>query len=145
MDAAEIDRELGELEGKIEHLRALYEQYFMGFDRMEPLVHRRDVERRVGALRREQLRNTAQRFKFNTIVQRFNTMQQHWARVVREMENGTYRRDVIRAAARFGDGALTALGKKKTRVRCWSWPSPAGSRRSGATSSTRRRFSSSAS
>jgi len=42
-------------------------------------------------------------------------MQQHWTRVVREIENGTYRRDVIRAAARFGDGALAVLGQKKTR------------------------------
>ncbi len=115
MEAAEIDRELGELEGKVEQLRSLYEQYFMGFDRLEPLVQRRDVERRVSALRREQIRNTAQRFKFNVLVQRLNTMQQHWARVVREIENGTYKRDVVRAAARFGDGALSALGKKKAK------------------------------
>ena len=110
MDAAEIDKELEALETKAEHLRALYEQYFMGMERIEPLVMRRDVERRILVLRREQLRNTAQRFKFNTLVQRFNTMQQHWARIVREIENGTYRRDVIRAAARFGVGAIAILG-----------------------------------
>ena len=115
MDAAEIDRELEELEGKIEQLRAVYEQYFMGLERLEPLVLRRDVERRIRLLRREQLRNTAQRFKFNTVLQRFNTMQQHWARVVREIENGTYRRDVMRAAARFGEGALSVLGKRTAK------------------------------
>jgi hypothetical protein len=115
MEAAEIEKELADLEHKAEHLRALYEQYFMGIDRVEPLVPRKDVERRIIVLRREQLRNTAQRFKFNTLVQRFNTMQTHWSRIVREIENGTYRRDVIRAAARFGDGALAALGKKKTK------------------------------
>ncbi len=48
-------------------------------------------------------------------MQRFNTMRTYWSRVVREIENGTYRRDVIRAAARFGDGALAALGQKKTK------------------------------
>ncbi|MEP7126908.1 MAG: MXAN_5187 C-terminal domain-containing protein, partial [Byssovorax sp.] len=43
-------------------------------------------------------------------------MQQHWARVTREIENGTYRRDVARAAARFGEKeALTILGKKKQK------------------------------
>jgi hypothetical protein len=115
MDASEIDRELDELQSKTELLRALYEQYFMGFERTEPLAQRKDVERRVKNLRRAELRNTAQRFKLNTLVQRFNTMQQHWTRVVREIENGTYRRDVIRAAARFGEGALTVLGQKKTR------------------------------
>jgi hypothetical protein len=113
MEAAQIDRELDELETKGEQLRALYEQYFMGLERHEPAVLRRDVERRIKLLRREQIRNTAQRFKFNVLVQRYNTMQQHWARVVREIENGTYRRDVLRAAARFGDGVLGALAKKK--------------------------------
>jgi hypothetical protein len=115
MEAAEIDKELEEVERRSEHLRALYEQYFMGMERIEPLVQRRDVERRILGLRREKLRNTAQRFKFNTLVQRFNTMQTHWSRVVREIENGTYRRDVIRAAARFGEGAIALLGKKKTK------------------------------
>lgn len=115
MEATEIDRELEELQSKTELLRALYEQYFMGFERMEPLVQRKDVERRVRSLRREQIHNTAQRFRLNTLVQRLNTMQQHWARVVREIENGTYRRDVLKAAARFGEGALTVLGQKKTR------------------------------
>src|SRR6516165_8916790 len=110
MEAAQIDRELDELETKGEQLRALYEQYFMGLARHEPAVLRRDVERRIKLLRREQIRNTAQRFKFNVLVQRYNTMQQHWARVVREIENGTYKRDVVRAAARCGDGALSALG-----------------------------------
>jgi hypothetical protein len=113
MEAAQIDKELDELETKGEQLRALYEQYFMGLERHEPAVLRRDVERRIKVLRREQIRNTAQRFKFNVLVQRYNTMQQHWARVVREIENGTYRRDVLRAAARFGDGVLGALAKKK--------------------------------
>jgi hypothetical protein len=115
MDAAEIDRELDELGGKVEQLRALYEQYFMGFERTEPLAQRKDLERRVKTLRREQLRNTAQRFKLNTLVQRINTMQQHWTRVARAIENGTYRRDVIRAAARFGEEALAVLGQKTTR------------------------------
>src|SRR5580693_6767224 len=115
MEAAEIDKALDELETKTEQLRALYEQYFRGLERIEPTVLRKDVDRRVKVLRREQIRNTAQRFKFNTLLQRLTTMQQHWARVVREIENGTFRRDVLRAAARFGEGALTALGKKKTK------------------------------
>jgi hypothetical protein len=115
MDAAEIDRELDELEKKGEHLRAMYEQYFMGIERLEPLVHKRDVERRIKLLRKEQIRNTAQRFKFNTLVARFSTMQQHWGRIVREIENGTYKRDMLRAAARFGDVAL-GTGKKSKEL-----------------------------
>jgi hypothetical protein len=116
MDTAEIDRELDDVESRIDRLRSLYEQYFLGIEKMEPSIPRRDVERKMTILRKEQIRNTAQRFKFQMLVQRYNTMQQHWARVTREIENGTYRRDVMRAAARFGaKEALTILGKKKQK------------------------------
>src|SRR5262249_45699394 len=71
-------------------------------------------DRRVWVLRREQIRNTGMRFKFQMLVQRLNTFQQYWQRVAREIENGTYRRDVIRAAQRFGEkDALTLFGKKR--------------------------------
>src|SRR5262249_17871926 len=64
----------------------------------------------------EQIRNTAMRFKLNTTVQRYNTYQQYWQRVCREIENGTYRRDLARAAERFGDAALTSLGKRRQKM-----------------------------
>ncbi len=114
MDFKEVDHALEELEGRIERLKALYEQYFMGIEKLEPLVPRKDVDRRLVILRREQVRNTAQRFKFQTLVQRYNSFQQYWARVSREIENGTYHRDVARAAARFGaKETLTIFGKKQ--------------------------------
>jgi hypothetical protein len=114
MEHGDIDHALEDLETRIERLRALYEQYFMGIEKLEPLVVRKDLERRMQVLRREQIRNTAQRFKFQMLVQRYNTLQQYWARVTREIDSGTYRRDVMRAAARFGEKqALTILGKKR--------------------------------
>jgi len=114
MDAAELEKNITDFEEKLDRLRALYEQYFSGIEKLEPQIPRKDIERRIVMLRKEQIRNTAMRFKFNTLVQRYNTMQQHWNRVLREMENGTYKRDLARAAARFGvDEALTAVGKKR--------------------------------
>jgi hypothetical protein len=54
------------------------------------------------------------RFRFQMLVQRFNTFQQYWGRTMREIENGTYRRDVVRAAQRIGEKeALTILGKRR--------------------------------
>lgn len=116
MNASEIERELDELETRIERLRALYEQYFMGLEKLEPLIVRKDVDRRIWVLRRVQIRNTALRFKFQTLVQRYNTFQQYWLRITREIENGTYRRDVVRVARRFGaKEALTILGRKRAQ------------------------------
>ena len=36
METPEIERELEELETRIERLRALYEQHFMGLEKLEP-------------------------------------------------------------------------------------------------------------
>jgi hypothetical protein len=55
-------------------------------------VPRKDVERRIYSLRKEQIRNTALRFRFQMILQRYNTYQTHWQRICREIENGTYKR-----------------------------------------------------
>ena len=114
MDNKQIEQELDELEGRLERLRALYEQYFLGLEKLEPTVLRKDIDRKMWALRREQIRNTGLRFKFQMLVQRYNTYQQYWTRVVREIESGTYRRDILKVAQRFGEkDALTILGKKR--------------------------------
>jgi hypothetical protein len=114
MESAEIERELEDIETRIDRLRALYEQYFMGIEKLEPLIQRKDVDRRFWLLRRVQIRNTALRFKFQTLVQRFNTFQQYWQRVSREIESGTYRRDVLRAASRVGEKeALTIVSRRR--------------------------------
>ena len=114
MESSEIERELDELETRIERLRGLYEQYFMGIERIEPQIPRKEVDRRIWVLRREQIRNTGLRFKFQMLIQRYNTFQQYWARIAREIEQGTYRRDVVRAAQRVGaQEALTIVGRKR--------------------------------
>jgi hypothetical protein len=116
LEPAEISQLIGELEERVERLRALYDQYFMGIERLEPLILRKEVDRRLWALRREQIRNTGMRFKLETTIQRYNTYQQYWQRIVREIENGTYQRDLGRAAQRFGDNAVTAFAKRRQKM-----------------------------
>src|SRR5258708_15995266 len=76
----------------------------MGIERMAPAVPHKDVERRIQVLRKEQIRNTAVRFRFQMILQRYNTYQTHWQRICRELETGTYTRHLIPANQRFPDG-----------------------------------------
>ena len=110
-----IETLVGELEIAVDRVRSLYEQYFMGIEKLEPTVPRKDVDRKIHMLRKEQIRNTAQRFRFQMILQRYNTYQTHWQRICREMENGTYTRHVIRAQRRFGEA--TNLSRKRGSVR----------------------------
>jgi hypothetical protein len=116
VEPTEIAALVDDLESRVERLRAIYDQYFMGIERLEPLILKKEVERRIWMLRREQIRNTAMRFKLQTTIQRYNTFQQYWQRICREIENGTYTRDVARAAERFGDAALTAMGRKRQKM-----------------------------
>ncbi len=104
MDAAEIDLAIAEVDERLEKLRILYDQYFSGIERTEPLRRREELERRIKNLRRENIRNTGQRFKFQQIVQRYTTFSQYWTRILRQIEQGTFKRDLARAAKRFGTG-----------------------------------------
>jgi hypothetical protein len=110
VEAAELDVALEELETRLERLRALYEQYFMGLEKIEPAIARKDVDRRIYVLRREKIRNTAKRFKLQTIIQRYNTFQQYWQRICREIENGTYKRHLLRAQK---NGELLTIAARK--------------------------------
>ena len=56
MENAELEVALEELESRLERLRALYEQYFMGIERIEPAIPRKDIDRRIYVLRREKIR-----------------------------------------------------------------------------------------
>ena len=56
---SDIDVALNELEARLERLRSLYEQYFIGIEKLEPSIPRQDVDRRIYALRKTQIRNTA--------------------------------------------------------------------------------------
>ena len=97
-----VEKQIGELEVAVDRLRSLYEQYFMGIEKIEPMVPRKDVDRRIYTVRKEQIRNTALRFRFQMILQRYNTYQTHWQRICREIENGTFKRHLVRAKQRFG-------------------------------------------
>ena len=88
---------LKELEQRTDRLKQLYEQYFMGIERMEPMVARKECTRTILLLQQQYIRNTGLRFRFNTMLQKWNIYTTHWNRVLREIENGTYTRHVQRA------------------------------------------------
>jgi hypothetical protein len=113
VQAEEIDVALDELENRLDRLRSLYEQYFLGIEKIEPSVARKDVDRRFWLLRRTQIRNTARRFRLQVLVQRYNTFQQYWARICREIENGTYSRHLLRAQKNLGEEPKTWAAKKR--------------------------------
>jgi hypothetical protein len=95
--SVDIGELLAELAIKIERLKTLYEQYFMGIEKMEPQVARKEVTRAMLLLQQQYIRNTALRFKFNTMLQKWNIYITYWNRILREIENGTYTRHLAKA------------------------------------------------
>ncbi len=101
----DIEELLNELGHRLDRLKQLYEMYFLGIEKIEPQVARKEVQRTMLAMQQLNIRNTGLRFKFNALLQKWNIYQTYWGRTVREIENGTYVRHlqrVRRAAERDG-------------------------------------------
>jgi hypothetical protein len=100
MTPKEFEITLADAEVQLSRIKHLYEQWFQGIERIEPQIARKQMERTIHLLRKEVPRNTALRFRFQTLIQRYTTLQTYWRRIGRQIEEGTYRRDLLRARRR---------------------------------------------
>ncbi len=96
-----VEAEIAAYEASVEHCRIAYERYFAGLEKREPREARGRCEAMARALPDSAVRSSGLRFRMQTARQRWTTYAQHWARILRELENGTYRRDRARAERRF--------------------------------------------
>ncbi|NOY92554.1 MAG: hypothetical protein GXP55_15280 [Deltaproteobacteria bacterium] len=103
MNAKDFDIALKDVEGRLEHLRIRFEQYFQGLERMAPERDHEALRRSLLELQRHVPRNTALRFRYQQLKQKRVTLSTYWTRVCRQIEEGTYRRDVLRARKRHAD------------------------------------------
>ncbi|MDH4281094.1 MAG: hypothetical protein OEV36_00445 [Myxococcales bacterium] len=115
MTPKEYEILLSETEVQLSRIKHLYEQWFQGIERIEPQIPRKQFDRMLHLLRKERPRNTAIRFRFQTLIQRYTTLQTYWRRVGRQIEEGTYRRDLLRARRR-----REALRAERERTRAGS-------------------------
>jgi hypothetical protein len=91
---------LDDLEEDIELLKVAYERYFNGVDRIPPRrehdrvkLHLRNIERMPG-------RVTALRFRTQTLKARVVTYEHYWTRILRQIEQGTFKRLLAVSARR---------------------------------------------
>jgi hypothetical protein len=95
--------ELTELDEAIVNLQVLYEKYFLGIDRRPPEQERKRVSQKTREMRTASIRNTALKFKINTLFAKLLSFERMWDRTLREIEDGTYKRDVFKAKLRDKD------------------------------------------
>lgn len=121
-----IEAHLEEMERKLDRLRSLYESYFLGMERMPPNTPRRDLNRLMLEMQQVPIGNSSLRFRFQALSQKWVLHTTYWNRTLREIEMGTYRRDVARAQRHMAErgGAITeeealAIGIPKNRVKAF--------------------------
>ena len=95
--------ELNELDEGIQELHVLYEKYFLGIDRKPPEQERKRISQKAREMRTSTVRNTALKFKINTLFAKLISFERMWDRTLREIEEGTYKRDVFKAKLRAKD------------------------------------------
>ncbi|MFZ2492087.1 MAG: MXAN_5187 C-terminal domain-containing protein [Thermoanaerobaculia bacterium] len=82
------DDELDRLEEDIRKLKNKYDQFFAGIIKTPPSFERHKVEGFIHELNKQKMRDNTRRFRFNTIMSRFNQFREMWGRKMREKEEG---------------------------------------------------------
>ena len=103
-----ISGRLDELEQRMFVLKIDYEKYFSGIDKVEPLREREDLKRLVRDLIEEQIKNSTQRFRFQTLRSRFSSLELYWTRNLVMFERGTHPKMRFKADARDRSAAERA-------------------------------------
>ena len=95
-----IERLLQRIEHDLQQLKVEYERYFLGQTPREPGPLRLSVKRQLLNGSQTPIRNTAARFKFNALRDRFQVFARQWDKTQREIEAGTYTRHLFKAQMR---------------------------------------------
>jgi hypothetical protein len=93
----QLSQEIDGLMDEVEVLRAAYEQYFLGIERRPPTQRHDKLKKRVNQLQTSTVKQTAVKFKAQSLNAKLITYERLWVRTLKEMEEGTYRRDVFKA------------------------------------------------
>ena len=82
------DDELDKLEEDVRKLKNKYDQFFTGITKVPPSFERTQLEGTIHELSRHKFRDNTRRFRFNTILARYNQLREMWGRKMREREEG---------------------------------------------------------
>ena len=103
-----LAEELDKVDEDLTNLQVLYEKYFLGIDRRPPDDQRKSVSGRLRTMRTTVVKNTGLKFRINTLFAKLISYERMWDRTLREIEDGTYKRDVFKAKYR-----IAQRGKKE--------------------------------
>jgi hypothetical protein len=91
---------LDDLEEEIELLKVAFERYFNGVDRVPPTREHDTVKLHIRNAERQRGGSTVIRFRMQGLKARFITYEHYWTRILRQIEDGTFRRVVAESKRR---------------------------------------------
>jgi hypothetical protein len=106
--AEELADRATQLEAKMIQLKNRYEQYFLGIERKPPSNDRNALHKELDLLRQMLIKNTALKFKLNSMFSRFLSYERLWMKTETDIEEGRYKRDINRARRHRGVGQPSA-------------------------------------
>jgi hypothetical protein len=77
-----------QLERELRRLELDYHRYFAGALELPPELFQQDLRSRLAQLRSQPIQGVADRFRLNTLTDRFNTLSEHFRRRLRDLESG---------------------------------------------------------
>lgn len=83
---------LDDLEEEIELLKVAFERYFNGVDRVPPTREHDTVKLHMRNAERQRSGSTVIRFRMQNLKARFIAYEHYWTRILRQIEEGTFRR-----------------------------------------------------
>ncbi|PKN47418.1 MAG: hypothetical protein CVU59_02965 [Deltaproteobacteria bacterium HGW-Deltaproteobacteria-17] len=101
-----LQTRLSLLDQSIDKLRVVFEQFFLGLERFEPVQLRKSVQMELRALKENPPKNTAMKFLLSRMETKFRTYEQYWNRVLREIEDGVYERQLQRMRRKLREEGL---------------------------------------
>ncbi len=87
-----MTEKLDALEAKIKRLKQEYEQYFLHILKREPVMLKKEVQALILRYTNTPINNTADQFRLNCLLSRFNSYRQYWVRTLRAIDEGVYMR-----------------------------------------------------
>jgi len=100
--STELEADIVRLEKGIRQLKIQYDMFFAGSIPKQPFELRTEMERIIRRHSVTPIRKYAPRFHFNSLVSRFNSMSELWAKTIRTLEEGE--RPAPAVADRAGNG-----------------------------------------
>jgi hypothetical protein len=85
---ANVQDEIERVEEVLRQLKNKYDQFFAGIRKMPPTTERRKLDATIHEMGKENYRDNAKRFRFNTVLSRYNQYREMWSRKMREREEG---------------------------------------------------------